>query len=89
MDVREATETTTFTLPLWSAAEFLDMPYVDGLVLRALVCRLAPGTWQWSVMSLEAGRRGELIGIGTEGSLAEARATAASELDKCMRDPLV
>jgi hypothetical protein len=40
-------------------------------------------------MSIDGGRGGELIGIGTEGSLAEARATAASELDKCMRDPLV
>jgi hypothetical protein len=33
--------------------------------------------------------RGELIGIGTAGSLAEASATAATEIDKCMRDPLV
>jgi hypothetical protein len=89
MDVREATKTTAFTLPLWSAAEFLDTPYTDGLMLRALVCRLTPGKWQWSVMSIDGGRGGELIGIGTEGSLAEARATAASELDKCMRDPLV
>jgi hypothetical protein len=89
MDVREATETTTFTLPQWSAAEFLDMPYVDGLVLRALICRLTPRKWQWSVMSIDGDRSGELIGIGTESSLADARATAASELDKCMRDPFV
>jgi hypothetical protein len=88
MDVREATPTTTFTLPKWSAAEFLDMPYVDGLVLRALVCRLAPGKWQWSVMSIDVDR-GELIGIGTEGSLAEASAIATTEIDKCMRDPLL
>jgi hypothetical protein len=87
MDVREATQTTAFTLPQWSPAEFLDMPYVDGLVLRALICRLAPGKWQWSVMSID-GDRGELIGIGNEGSLAQASATAACEIDKCMRDPL-
>jgi hypothetical protein len=30
MDVIEATQTTAFALPKWSAAEFLDMPYVDG-----------------------------------------------------------
>jgi hypothetical protein len=88
MSISEAPETTTFTLPQWSAAEFLDMPYVDGLVLRALICRLTPRKWQWSVMSIE-GDRGELIGSGTESSLADARATAASELDKCMRDPLI
>jgi hypothetical protein len=88
MNISEATETTTFTLPRWSAAEFLDMPYTDGLMLRALICRLTPGKWQWSVMSID-GDRGELIGSGTAGSLADARATAASELDKCMRDPLV
>ena len=89
MDVKEATQITAFNLPQWSPAEFLDMPYVDGLVLRALICRLAPGKWQWSVMSIDGGRGGELIGLGTEGSLAQARATAASELDKCMRDPLI
>jgi hypothetical protein len=89
MSISEAPETTAFTLPQWSAAEFLDMPYVDGMVLRALICRLTPRKWQWSVMSIDGSRSGELIGIGTEGSLAEARATAASELDKCMRDPLV
>jgi len=88
MSIGEATETTAFTLPQWSAAEFLDMPYVDGLTLRALICRLTPRKWQWSIMSLD-GERGDLIGIGTEASLAEARATAASELDKCMRDPLL
>jgi hypothetical protein len=88
MSITEAPETTAFTLPQWSAAEFLDMAYSDGLLLRALICRLTPRKWQWSVMSID-GERGELIGIGTEGSLAEARAAAASELDKCMRDPLV
>jgi hypothetical protein len=38
-------------------------------------------------MSID-GERGELIGIGDETSLAEASATAACEIDKCMRDPL-
>jgi hypothetical protein len=88
MSISEAHETTAFTLPQWSAAEFLDMPYADGLVLRALICRLTSRKWQWSIMSID-GDRGELIGIGAEGSLADARATAACELDKCIRDPLV
>lgn len=87
MDIREATRATAFNLPQWSAAEFLDMPF-DGLVLRALVCRLAPGKWQWSVMSIDRDR-GELIGIGNEGSQAQASATAACEIDKCMRDPFL
>jgi hypothetical protein len=88
MSISEAPETTTFTLPQWSAAEFLDMPYIDGLTLRALICRQTQRKWQWSVMSID-GERGELISIGSEDSLARARATAASELDKCIRDPQV
>jgi hypothetical protein len=33
--------------------------------------------------------RGELIGIGNEGSQAQASATAACEIDKCMRAPFL
>jgi hypothetical protein len=69
-DIGEAAETTAFILPLWSAAEFLDMPYADGLLLRALVCRSAPGKWRWSVMSIDGDRGGELIGFGTGSSPA-------------------
>jgi hypothetical protein len=87
MDVREAVETMAFTLPRWSTAEFLDIPYARGLMLRALICRLGPNKWQWSVMSID-GNYGEVISIGTARSRAEARATTACELDKCMRDPL-
>jgi hypothetical protein len=88
MDVNEATKTAEFSLPQWSAAEFLDMPYADGLVLRALICRLGAGKWQWSITSID-GDRGELIGIGTDKTVMEARSSAASELDKCIRDPFV
>lgn len=87
MDISEGVETMTFTLPRWSTAEFIDIPYAGGLVLRALICRLGPNKWQWSVMSID-GDHGEVIGIGIARSRAEARAITASELDKCMRDPL-
>jgi len=89
MDVKEAAHTAEFSLPQWSAAEFLDMPYADGFVLRALICRLKASKWQWSIMAIDAGGEGELIGIGTEKTVTEARQTAASELDKCIRDPFV
>jgi hypothetical protein len=67
----------------WSAAEFLDMPLADGNILRALVCRLGAGSWQWSISSMHADS-GELISIGVEGSIAAARLMAASEIEKCL-----
>jgi hypothetical protein len=70
----------------WSAAEFADTLFADGLVLRALICRLGVGEWQWSISSLD-GDRGELICIGTEKSSAKARRTVASEMAKCLEDP--
>lgn len=87
MTVNEVALATTFSLPPWSAAEFLDMPYSDGFLLRVVICRLGPDKWQWSIMAIEAGSEGQLIGVGTEKTVAGARLTAASELDKCMRDP--
>jgi len=88
MNADETTKTTKFDLPLWSAAEFLDMPFSDGVLLRALICRLGPGKWQWSIMSIDGNRGGEVICLGTEQTVAAARQTAASELDKCIHDPL-
>jgi hypothetical protein len=88
MSVTETARVAEFNLPRWSAAEFLDTPYADGLVLRALICRLGAGKWQWSILSIDGDRDGELISIGTENTVAEARCTAASELDKCIRNPL-
>ena len=86
MSVSAAAEVAIFTLPQWSAAEFLDMQ-VDGAVLRALICRLSGGKWQWSILSLEGENEGRLICAGTERSISAARLTAASELDKCIREP--
>jgi hypothetical protein len=87
MNVTEApTQTAEFSLPQWSAAEFLDVPYADGLLLRALICRLSAGKWQWSIMSID-GDDGELISLGVEKTVVEARHTAAGELDKCIHDP--
>jgi hypothetical protein len=67
----------------WSVAEFLDTPLADGLILRALVCRLGAGKWQWSISSMGVGI-GELISMGVESSAAGARLTAASEIEKCL-----
>ena len=86
MSITEAHRTTDFTLPHWSAAEYLDMPFVDGTILRALICRLGAGKWQWTILSID-GENGDVIGIGATKTVAEARLTAASELDKCTRDP--
>jgi hypothetical protein len=71
----------------WSAAEVLDTPSSDGRTLRALVCRLGVGKWQWSVSSLDSDR-GELISTGLEPSLTAARATATAEIGKCLDNPL-
>jgi hypothetical protein len=83
MDVREAVETMAFTLPRWSTAEFLDIPYARGLMLRALICRLGPNKWQWSVMSID-GNYGEVISIGTARSRAKrARPQHPNSISAC------
>jgi hypothetical protein len=87
MSIIEAPAATSFTLPSWTAAEFLDTPYADGSMLRALICRLSPSRWQWCVMSL-ADDRGEVISLGTETTLGAARQTAAGEIEKCIQDAL-
>jgi hypothetical protein len=71
----------------WSAAKFLDTPLDGDLTLRALVCRLRAGKWQWSVSSLE-GERGELISIGIEKSADAARRMATTEIVKCLENAL-
>ena len=87
MSIIEAPAATEFALPSWTAAEFLDTPYANGLMLRALICRLAPSRWQWSIMSIAADR-GELIGLGVERTIGAARRTAAGEIEKCIQDAL-
>ena len=69
----------------WSTAEFLDVQLSDGLVLRALVCQLGAGEWQWTISSIE-GDRGDLICAGKEQSAISARLMARSELAKCLED---
>jgi hypothetical protein len=76
-------------LPPWLPAEFLDVRFVDGLVLRALVCRVEPGPWEWSVTSISDRDTGQLICSGTTGSVAEARRIAVSEIRKCLLSPIV
>jgi hypothetical protein len=87
MSIIEAPATTQFSLPSWAVAEFLDTPFADGLMLRAVICRLGPGRWQWSILSI-ADDRGELISLGTAPTITAARQTAAGEIEKCIHDPL-
>jgi hypothetical protein len=79
---------TEVEFPEWSAAEFLDTPLADGLVLRALICRLGARKWQWSISSLRGDDSGELICAGLEKTSAAARETIASELMKCLDDAI-
>jgi hypothetical protein len=71
----------------WSEAEFCDTPFADDLVLRAMVCQLGTGRWQWSVTSLD-GDQGELISIGTASSAVAAQRMAMDEVTKCIGNPL-
>jgi hypothetical protein len=87
MNASETTQVIEFTQPQWAVAELLDIPYADGSLLRAVICRISFGKWQWSVMSI-SGDSGELIGLGRENSVAAARQTVASEIDKCIHSPL-
>ena len=70
----------------WSAAEFLDAPFSGATKLRALICRLGPGKWQWIIMSLD-NHGGELIASGVETDVSAARTRAASEITKCLESP--
>ena len=74
-------------LSRWSAAEILDTPLADESLLRATVCRLGAGEWQWSVSSLD-GDRGELISSGVERNAAAARMMASAEIAKCIESAL-
>jgi hypothetical protein len=87
MSITEARHTTEFSVPRWSAAEFLDIPYADGTILRAVICRLSPGKWQSTILCL-SGDSGEVISTTLSKTAAEAHEIAASELDKCIHDPM-
>jgi len=87
IDLDMSSRSVAADLAEWSAAEVLDTPFSDGLTLRALVCRLSAGKWQWSIISLD-GDNGELISIGLEKSLAAARAMATAEVAKCLDNPI-
>jgi len=71
---------------IWSSAQFMDWQFPGGITLRALVCPLEGGKWQWSVISFD-GIRGEVIGVGIEQSADGARLIAVSEVAKCLSAP--
>ena len=87
LDIEQPRRAIDLALPQWSAAEVLDTPFSDNLTLRALVCRLAAGRWQWSILSID-GEHGELISIGVAPSLSAARIAATSEITKCVENAL-
>jgi hypothetical protein len=87
LDMEATAPAVRIAVPQWSAAEILDTPLPDNTTLRALVCRLSAGRWQWSILSL--GRDcGELICSGIEHSAIAARETVAAEIVKCLEDPI-
>jgi hypothetical protein len=88
VDIANPSHPVELDLPEWSSAEILDTPLTDDSRLRALVCRLGGGRWQWSISAID-GDRGELISIGIEKNAAAARSTAASEIAKCLENPLL
>jgi hypothetical protein len=71
----------------WSSAEFLDVPCSGDALLRAMVCPLGSGKWQGLVLYL-SNADGEVISVTMAKTAAEAREIAASELDKCIHDPI-
>jgi hypothetical protein len=83
LDLETSSRPVGVDLAEWSPAEVLDTALPDGLTLRALVRQLGVGKWQWSVSSLDRDH-GELISIGLERSAGAARATATSEIAKCL-----
>jgi len=87
LDIEQPRRAIDLALPQWSAAEVLDTAFADNLTLRALVCRLAAGRWQWSILSID-GEHGELISIGVAPSLSAARIAATSEITKCVENAL-
>ena len=87
LEVAEPLRSSELAFRVWSEAEILDTPTTVGLTLRALVCRLTPGQWQWSVSSINHDH-GELISIGVERSAAAARQTATDEITKCLDSPI-
>jgi hypothetical protein len=74
-------------LPEWSAAEILEVPLADELVLRAVVCRMESGQWRWTVGS-RGPELGELISTGVESSPVAARSMATGEIAKCLESAL-
>ena len=87
VDLDQSSRAAMLDLPEWSAAEILDTSLSDDLMLRAIVCRLSSGRWQWSITTLAA-ERGELISTGTEKNIGAARRMATSEMAKCVENAL-
>ena len=53
VDIDNPSAADAVNLGDWSAAEFLDTSCAGSLTLRALVCRLGAGQWQWSIISYD------------------------------------
>lgn len=75
------------SLPQWTAAEILDIPFADEEALQAVIYQVGAGRWRWSISALGS-ERGELISAGTAKSAEAARIIAASEIAKCVESAL-
>ena len=87
LDLEKPSYAPSLDLHRWAAAEVLDTPMPDGLTIRALVCRLGPAKWQWTITSMDRGE-GELICAGIEKSVLDARLIATAEVAKCLESPI-
>ena len=88
MRLNQAFRAVESPIPCWTAAEFLDVPCQEGALLRAVVCPLGPAKWQAIVLYLSGTGSGEVISTTAAKTAAEAHEIAASELDKCIHDPI-
>lgn len=72
----------------WSEAQIFDTRLTPDLTIRALVCRLPDGCWQWCLNSID-GESGAIIALGVAESAAAARRTAADEIAKCLESAIL
>jgi hypothetical protein len=87
VDTEQTSRVASLRLPEWSAAEILDTSLSEDLKLRAIVCRLSAGKWQWSITSFDR-ERAELISAGVERSIGAARSMATAEIAKCVESAI-
>jgi len=88
VDVLAPSRTTALDSAAWSEAQIFDTQITPDLTVRALVCRLPAGSWQWCISSID-GDGGAMISLGVERTAAAARRVAADEVAKSLENAIV